>query len=210
MTSPLARLGETNPNAKLTTSQVVQIRVRYHAGEALHHLAAEYGLTHRAISNLANGRTWSHVGGPIKAPGQIGAGKGEHNPNAKLTAAQAIEIRKRYARGALIRTLAADYDVTPIAIKSVVTGRTWKHVGGPIQTGRRRGLRSTKGLLAEGHIVGMRERSALGETTGSLAADYGLSASTVRRILHGHIWPEAGGPIKTPGRKGRDPRKEDQ
>lgn len=54
---------------------------------------------------------------------------GEQHQDAKLTDAQVIEIRARYASGtAGQEQLAAEYGVSPSAIWQVVTGRKWKHL----------------------------------------------------------------------------------
>lgn len=64
--------GEKNSHAKLLDEQVLAIRQRFDDGELIVTLAAEFGLTRSAISAIVNGRTWKHLGGPIRPPGQIG------------------------------------------------------------------------------------------------------------------------------------------
>jgi DNA-binding transcriptional MerR regulator len=51
---------------------------------------------------------------------------------AKLTDAQVVEIRERYAAGALQSALAREYEVGPMNIAAIVNGRSWKHIGGPV------------------------------------------------------------------------------
>ena len=58
--------GERNSHATLTTADVLSIRRRTIEGERQHTLAAEYGIGQTAISAIAIGRTWKHVGGPLK------------------------------------------------------------------------------------------------------------------------------------------------
>lgn len=64
--------GEQNSHHKLTNEQVVSIRIRFDQGETIRFLAAEFGLTVSAISGIVNGRSWKHLGGPIRPRGQIG------------------------------------------------------------------------------------------------------------------------------------------
>ncbi len=52
--------GEQIASAKLTPSQVAEIRVRV-PGETLRALAAEYGVSHTAIRRAANGMKWAHL-----------------------------------------------------------------------------------------------------------------------------------------------------
>lgn len=67
--------------------------------------------------------------------------KGEANSHAKLTEQEVIAIRQRFQRGELIVRLAVEYGVCKSAISSIVNGRAWTHVDGPIrqpgQLGRR-------------------------------------------------------------------------
>jgi hypothetical protein len=54
---------------------------------------------------------------------------GERNPRAKLTEAQVIELRQRYAAGGVSRyRLAKETGLTDFAIKAMLERRTWKHL----------------------------------------------------------------------------------
>lgn len=64
--------GERVASAKLTDAQVIEIRERFAGGELRNALAAEFGLDPGSVGNILAGRTWRHVGGPIREPGQIG------------------------------------------------------------------------------------------------------------------------------------------
>jgi endogenous inhibitor of DNA gyrase (YacG/DUF329 family) len=49
--------------------------------------------------------------------------------NTKLTVHQVLEIRSNYLAGNVTQSrLSAEYGVTPSAIWSIVTGKTWKHI----------------------------------------------------------------------------------
>jgi hypothetical protein len=69
--------GEDNSHAKLTAEEVGAIRQRFTRGELIRRLAVEYGVTVSTISNIVNGRSWTHVGGPIRPPGQLGRRPGK-------------------------------------------------------------------------------------------------------------------------------------
>lgn len=54
---------------------------------------------------------------------------GETNPNARLTAWQVGEIRRRYrAGGVTLKTLGDEFGVSFGAISHIITGRTWTSV----------------------------------------------------------------------------------
>jgi hypothetical protein len=54
--------GERNGQAKLTASQVREIRTRYAAGGVFQRiLAAEYGVDRALISYIVTGKSWAHL-----------------------------------------------------------------------------------------------------------------------------------------------------
>ncbi len=59
--------------------------------------------------------------------------RGEEHYRARLTTAQVLEIRRRFAAGEHKASLCRAFRVGFCAITAVVRGQTWKHVGGPIQ-----------------------------------------------------------------------------
>jgi len=68
----------------------------------------------------------------VKVRRKNGDRRGEEHPNAKLTEAIVLEIRKRYAAGGVSQTaLAKEYGVNQTKISEAVRGITWVHVGGP-------------------------------------------------------------------------------
>lgn len=64
----MRRRGEANPKAKLTARQVVELRTRHAKGHGVPvaHLAREYGVTATNAGLIVTGRTWRHVGGPVR------------------------------------------------------------------------------------------------------------------------------------------------
>lgn len=67
-----ARRGSRHPSAKLTETTAVAIRVRFAAGELQPQLAVEFGVSAAVISNVVNGKSWKHVGGPIRTQARPG------------------------------------------------------------------------------------------------------------------------------------------
>jgi hypothetical protein len=53
--------GETNGRARLTSTDVAEIRSRRAAGEPLRDVARAYRVTRWTITNVTSGRRWSHV-----------------------------------------------------------------------------------------------------------------------------------------------------
>lgn len=62
------------------------------------------------------------------ATGLMPSQQGEHNPGAKLTESDVIEIKRRLVNGELQKDIARLFGVTPTNITMINTGRTWSHV----------------------------------------------------------------------------------
>lgn len=63
---------------------------------------------------------------------------GSRSGQSKLTEADVIKLREMYATGEYsFIDLASIHDMTTYAIHAAVVGRTWKHVGGPIDECKR-------------------------------------------------------------------------
>lgn len=54
--------------------------------------------------------------------------RGDLHPNARLNEAHVVEIRKLYAAGVLLHTLAAQYGVGRSTIWAIVSRKNWRHV----------------------------------------------------------------------------------
>lgn len=58
--------GEARPAAKLTEQDVLNIRLRYEAGETHRELAADYGIAIGNVGAITRGDAWKHVPGPVR------------------------------------------------------------------------------------------------------------------------------------------------
>jgi Mor family transcriptional regulator len=65
---PRTERGEKHHASKLTAEIVVNIRVRYAAGERQTALAREYNVSQPSVRAIILGKTWTHAGGPIAEP----------------------------------------------------------------------------------------------------------------------------------------------
>jgi hypothetical protein len=54
--------GDSHSSAKLSSTQVIEIRARYEAGGVFHReLAAEFGVSRSLITNITERRCWKHI-----------------------------------------------------------------------------------------------------------------------------------------------------
>lgn len=114
--------GEAAGRAKLTESQVRDIRRKYASGATLIGLGAEYGLTSGTVHSIIDRRSWKHV------PDIDGVFKPGSRRPRKFTREQVLAIRSRYDSGERVSPLAAEYGVNYSAIEDIVKRRSYRHV----------------------------------------------------------------------------------
>lgn len=117
--------GVRKPMAKLTDESVVALRLDAAAGMTLEELGEKYQVSSQTAGKALSGRTWRHVGGPIRPPRPT---HGENARQAILTDAKVIQLRADYAAGAGGNAVAAKYGVSRGTVYAIVRGRRWRHL----------------------------------------------------------------------------------
>jgi len=118
-----------------------------------------------------------------------GAGHGR----AKLTDAQVVEIRERYqGQWGSQSALAKEYGVSQGLISQIVKGEVWTHlpVGDVGFSGRRPfGEDHPSATVTESDVRAIRAEAAAGGVSNrQIAKKYGVSHTTVRRIVDRQTW----------------------
>ena len=124
-----------------------------------------------------------------------GVPRGEKHSRSMLTEDQVLEIRNLYASGEwTLRDLGKKYGVVYITIRSIVKGRSWKHVGGVLSDvderskGRGGGLKHRNAKLTEDKVRSIRKKYQDGKSNGDLAKEYDVSSGTITCIVKGKTW----------------------
>jgi hypothetical protein len=114
---------------------------------------------------------------------------GEGIAGSCLTEQVVIECRGRYAAGETTTALAAEFSVNAGTMSEAVTGGTWAHLPGATPRGAKayykKGVENALTKLTPEIAAELRERYAAGERQYALAAEFGVSQSTVWRLIHG-------------------------
>lgn len=114
---------------------------------------------------------------------------GENHHGSKLTEADVIQIRARYAAGEGSPALGRAFGISPDAVRHVLTGKTWGHVPGevvPVRVSRGEALSQAK--LTAADIPVIRARCAAGELQKDLAVEYGVCKQAISNIVRGVVW----------------------
>lgn len=153
LSAPVLR-GSRNGNAKLTESEVVDIREARASGAQLGPLAREFGVSFGTISDICKGEKWRHVVGaplaledgrlklsqPKESVGGRFVRKDGTTPPVdprelsrtsyltKLTEAQVLRIRSLAASGERLNRIATMFNVGPPCISKIVLRQTWTRI----------------------------------------------------------------------------------
>lgn len=104
----------------------------------------------------------------------------------KLNKTQVKRIRhKYYSTHATLSTLADKYDMSERGIQAIVTGETWKGVGGPTCIDPEKGHSTHKRKITNQQREEIKQRRDNGETLSSIAADYPIGVTQVCNITSG-------------------------
>lgn len=183
-------VGEAHGNAKLTEAQVLNLRERADSGESYGSLGRAFRISDVQAMSIARGESWPHVGGPRTEPRPAGkrpAPKGAANPAAKLAEEDVVAIRHRIAEGAKRKDVAAAFGISENQLRSIATGKSWKHAGGPITPSRSQRAKPSEVVarIGPGVVAEVRCRHAGGEGTTALARELGVSKRTILNWVQG-------------------------
>lgn len=116
--------GENHVFAKLTNDQVLEIIENdTHTHQELGDL---YHVSPTLVTAIKNGKIWKHIN---RDNLKIRDNKGESNTNAKLKEADVEYIIKN--KDASHRKLAAMFNICSSTVRSIKTGKKWKHIPRP-------------------------------------------------------------------------------
>lgn len=143
----------------------------------------------------------------------VGYNKGTEHGMAKLSEKEVVDIREMAAetvmsyktKGGNLRKkpirvpkwkrkeLAEMYDISEALVGFIVTGKIWKHVGGPIQEPNKRSYIWTKDSkdgkkLTWEQALEIKKRKLAGESSHKLGKEFGVTHETVCGIANGKTW----------------------
>lgn len=115
---------------------------------------------------------------------------GDAHWNHKLTDAKVADITGRYAAGTTLAKLASIHGVSETTISRAVRGKQWKRAG-VVATEKRntaRGESHARAKVTEYNVKQLRTLAASGVKIAVLSQQFGVTYSTVRKIVHRMLW----------------------
>jgi hypothetical protein len=148
------------------------------------------GVLDNRLTNLSHG-TYSKNGGEDRLRDGTLI-RGEEIKNSLLTEEIVLNCRGRYLAGEPSVTLAAEFGVNQGTMMDALTGRTWDWIPSAVPKWHRgtsrKGIDTRAAKLTPEQVAEIRRRGAAGEHQHVIAADFGVSQSTVWRALRGKTW----------------------
>ncbi len=132
-------LGRSHTQGVLTELKVLEIRNMRLMGCTLREIAETYGVSLVTVGQVVHGKTWQTTGGEIREARGTRTG-------GRVTASQVLEIRRRASQGETFKAIAADVGTSNVNVAHIATGKTWKHVGGPLVASRDGAERARVGI----------------------------------------------------------------
>lgn len=183
--------GENSHVAKVSESDVIEIRKRAENGEAYGVIALDYPIGRDAIKSIVYHDNWKHVKDVPHTRRDI---SGSNHPCTTLSENQVIEIKQRLCNHEKHHIIANDYGVSREVISGIARGAAWDHVPWPCAYQKRK-------RLTEQEVSEIKGRLENGETCNAIALSIGVDQSYVSRIATEEAWPE----VPWPTGRGRAP-----
>lgn len=121
-------LGEDNPNSKITNQIVEKVLSLSQDGYSGRAIAKVLELGSTTVSNILDGKTWTHISGKDRKRGSKGPMIGSNHPQATFTEDIIRAIRKDSEDGISYKALSQKYDSKISTIRDIVKRKTWQQV----------------------------------------------------------------------------------
>lgn len=174
---------------RLTKAKVERIFSARSLGRKPRDIAIDFGCSTTQINRILNGTSWGHLGLHRYAPTVDCRPRGQDVATSKLRESDIASIFAASASGQTQLEIAASFGVSRGAVRSVLRGKSWKHLGlvdhsAPLVDGR------TK--LTSDDIRAIFAARALGKTLREIASTFAVSRVSIGLILRGKSWGHLG------------------
>lgn len=121
--------GERSGSARLTESEVMEIRCLRKSGMYYKQIAVRFGVRLETVRRICLGRTWSHLPCDTQDTRALPVPrKGAANGYARLTEQDVLEIRRCAENGERQSHLARRFAVGRAQISKIVLRQSWSHI----------------------------------------------------------------------------------
>ena len=188
---------------KLTKEQVWEIYGLIDQRMTLRDIAKKYGVEHQTISHIKNGETWRLLHSDwVDENGDVShwddiRGYRRDKINGILSEEQVHELHSKLLDEDDWEMLADEYEVSLNAVKSIASGKSWKHLGLPVIRRARIGIRgenNKNSVLTEDEVRKILRLydGGNGMSQTDLAKRFGVRQPTIHNIVWRKTWQHVG------------------
>ncbi|NTU72130.1 MAG: hypothetical protein HGB10_09975 [Coriobacteriia bacterium] len=171
---------------RLTDEQVRAIAESIAAGERHTTIAQRFGVSVESIGAIKSGKRRADALDDDLRERMRTASPG----GMALDADSARAVMVALEAGRAGAEIAAEFGISASMVSAIKHGRAWAELDPELPSRLAATSRRGKALTAE-QVVAIRERLATGKSSRKVAAEFGVSASTVLAIARGATWADA-------------------
>lgn len=170
---------------KLDAEQVRAIAESIATGERHTAIASRHGVSVETVGAIKSGKRWAHaIDDELRARMQLAEVVG-----MALDTDGARGVMAALETGRSGREIAEEFGVSASLVSAIKSGRAWAELDPELPTRLAAMPQQGKKLDAE-RVAQIKQRLAAGQSARKVAAEYGVSASTVQAISQGRTWSE--------------------
>ncbi|PKQ15615.1 MAG: hypothetical protein CVT67_08815 [Actinobacteria bacterium HGW-Actinobacteria-7] len=167
---------------KLDADQARAIAQRIVAGEHHTAIAEQFGVSAQTVGAIKSGKRWADaIDEELRAKMQAVA------PVVTLDAASAQRVIEALEAGRSGREIAEEFGISPSMVSAIKHGHAWAELGSGLPARLAEQPQQGKALAAP-QVAEIKQRLAEGASSRKVAAEFGVSASTVLAIARGKTW----------------------
>lgn len=181
---PQNRSGGPESRGKLGPDQVRAIAERIAAGERHTVVAERFGVSVETVGAIKSGKRWADaIDDDLRARMQAAAS------TFALDATGAKRVMAALEAGRSGRQIAEEFGISASMVSAIKHGRAWAELDPELPARLAEKPAQGKALCAE-QVARIKQRLAAGQSARKVAAEFGVSASTVQSIAQGRTWAD--------------------
>jgi len=187
MPVPTDRPVPADKRAKLTAEKARAIAEAVAAAEFHTVIAQRFGVSVETVGAIKSGKRWADaIDDELRERMRAAEPTG-----TALDAGGARSVMAALEVGRSGASIAEEFGISASMVSAIKTGRAWAELD-PALPARLAAVEQRGKKLTAEKVAEMKQRLAAGQSARKVAAEYGVSASTVQSIAQGRTWGEVG------------------
>jgi transposase len=176
--------GPATRGKKLEPDQVRAIAECVAAGERHTAIAERFGVSVETVGAIKSGKRWAEaIDDDLRARMQASS------TGTALDALGARQVMAALEAGRSGRSIAEEFGISPSLVSAIKSGRAWSALDPDLPARLAKAPRQGKTLTAT-QVAEIKQRLEAGQSSRKVAAEFGVSASSIQAISQGKTWTD--------------------